>query len=48
MVVERGLAAAGDEDQLLDPRRQRLLDRILYERPVDDGQHFLGDRLGGG
>ena len=48
MVLERGLAAAGDEDHLLDPGLERLLDRILDERPVDDGQHLLGDRLGRG
>ena len=47
MVLERVLAAAGDEDHLLDPRLARLLDGILDERPVDDRQHLLGDRLGG-
>ena len=36
MVLERALAAAGDEDDLLDPGLERLLDRILDERPVDD------------
>ena len=48
MILERALAAAGDEDHLLDPGLARLLDRILDQRPVDDRQHLLGDRLGGG
>ena len=48
MVLERALAAAGDEDHLLDPRLARLLDRILDQRPIEHGQHFLGHRLGGG
>ena len=48
MVVERRLASAGDEDELLDPRLERFLDRVLDERAIDDGEHFLGDRLGGG
>jgi hypothetical protein len=45
---DRGLAAAGHEDHLLDPRLARLVDRILDQRPVDDRQHLLGDRLGRG
>ena len=36
MILERALAAAGDEDHLLDPRLARFLDRILDQRPVDD------------
>jgi hypothetical protein len=48
MVIERALAAAGDEDHLLDARFARFLDRILDERLVDDRQHLLGHRLGGG
>ena len=48
MLDDRGLAAAGDEDHLLDPRLARLVDRVLDQRPVDDRQHFLGDRLGRG
>ena len=48
MILQRALAAAGDEDDLLDPGRQRLFDRILDQRLVDDGQHLLGHRLGGG
>ncbi len=45
---DRGLAAAGDEDHLLDPRLARLVDRVLDQRPVDDRQHLLGNRLGRG
>ena len=48
VIDDRGLAAAGHEDHLLDPRLARLVHRILDQRPVDDRQHFLGDRLGGG
>jgi hypothetical protein len=48
MILDRALAAPGDEDHLLDPRLQRLIDRILDQRPVDDRQHLLGHRLGGG
>src|SRR5687767_14134337 len=47
MILERVLAAAGHEDHLLDPGLARFLDGILDERPVNDRQHFLGDRLGG-
>ena len=36
MVLDRALAAAGDEDELLDPGRARLLDRVLDQRLVDD------------
>ena len=48
MVFQRALAAPGDEDDLLDPRLQRFLHRILDQRLVDDRQHFLRDSLGGG
>ncbi len=48
MLDDRGLAAPGDEDHLLDPRLARLVHRILDQRPVDDRQHLLGDRLGRG
>jgi hypothetical protein len=48
MVLDGALAAAGDEDQLLDAGRDGLLGRVLDQRLVDDGQHFLGIGLGGG
>ena len=42
------LVAPGDEDDVLDARLQRLVDGILHDGTIDDGQHFLGHRLGGG
>ena len=48
MFDQRGLAAAGDHAELLDAGGARFFDRILDQRLVDDGQHFLGRRLGGG
>ena len=33
------------EDKMLDAGFSRLVDHDLDERPVDHGQHFLGDRL---
>ena len=48
IIDQRRLSAAGDEDQLLDPRLARFVDRILDQRPVDDRQQLLRDRLGGG
>ena len=46
MVLDDALVAAGDEDEMLDPGLARLVDDILQDRTVDDGQHLLGDRLG--
>ena len=48
MILDDGLVAAGDEDEMLDPCLPRLVDHVLDDRPVDHRQHFLGDRLGGG
>ena len=48
MFHQRGLAAAGDHAELLDAGGARLLDRVLDQRLVHDGQHFLGGRLGRG
>ncbi len=48
MLDERGLAAARYHAELLDPGRARFLDRILDQRLVHDGKHFLGRRLGSG
>src|SRR5579883_1981248 len=47
MILDRRLAAAGDEDELLDAGRLRLLEGVLDERLVDDWQHLLRHRLGG-
>jgi hypothetical protein len=48
MVLDGRLAAAGDEDELLDAGCLRLFDGVLDQRLVDDRQHLLGHRLGGG
>src|SRR5580765_4235379 len=48
MVLDDVLAAAGDEDELLDSRFFRFLDRVLDHRLVDDRQHLLRHRLGRG
>ena len=42
------LLAAGDDDDLLDAGRDRLLDAVLDDRLVDERQHLLGLRLGRG
>src|SRR5215469_11146260 len=46
VILNRALGATGDEDELLDTRRARFLNRILDQGLVDDGQHFLGHGLG--
>ena len=46
MVFERALGAPGDKIELIDPRRFRLLERVLDQRLVDDRQHLLWHRLG--
>ena len=46
MILDDALVAAGHKDEMLDPRLARLVDDVLKNRPVDDGQHLLGDRLG--
>ena len=48
VVLDRVLAAAGDDDDVGEARRHRLLDHVLDDRLVDEGQHLLGLRLGGG
>ena len=48
MILDGGLAASGDDDDRLDPRGHRLLDDVLDDRLVDQGQHLLGLGLGGG
>ena len=46
MILEDALAAAGDENELLDPGGARS-SNVLDERPVDHRQHLLGQGLGG-
>ena len=48
MVFDHALVAAGDEDEMFDAGLLGLVDHILDQRLVDDGQHFLRHRLGGG
>ena len=48
VILDRVLAAAGDEDDVVDAGRDRLLDAVLDDRLVDERQHLLRLRLGGG
>ena len=48
VILDRVLAAAGDEDDVVDAGRDRFFDAVLNDRLVDERQHFLGLRLGGG
>ena len=48
MVLDGVLAAAGDDDDAGEARGHRLLDDVLDDRLVDEGQHLLGLGLGGG
>src|SRR5260370_6136192 len=48
MSLDDALVAAGDEDEMLDAGFFGLVDHILDQWLVDDGQHFLWHRLGGG
>ena len=46
MIVDRALAPARDEEELLDAGRLGLLDCVMNQRLVDYRQHFFGHRLG--
>jgi len=46
MILDRRLAAAGDNDDLVDAGGQRLFDAVLDQRLVHQGEHLLGDGLG--
>ena len=48
IVLDHMLVAAGHENDVLDARLKRLVDGILHDGTIDDGQHFLRHRLGGG
>ena len=48
VILDRVLAAAGDEDDVVDAGRDRFLDAVLDDRLVDERQHFLRLRLGRG
>jgi hypothetical protein len=47
MVLDDGLVAAGDEDEMLDAGLARFVDHMLDQRPLDHRQHLLRDGLGG-
>ena len=46
MILDRPLAPAGHEDQILDSRRPRLLGRVLDKRFINYRKHFLRQSLG--
>ena len=48
VVLEGALVAAGDHQDVVDAGGDGLLDDVLDGRLVDDRQHLLGHRLGGG
>ena len=48
VVFDGALVAAGDEDHLAHAGGVGLLDGVLHQRLVDDRQHLLRQRLGGG
>ena len=48
MVLDHALVAPGHENEMLDPGLARLVDDVLHDRAVDDGEHLLRDCLGGG
>ena len=48
VVLDGGLAAAGDDDDVLNAGVDRLLHAVLDDGLVHQGQHLLGLRLGGG
>ena len=47
MILDNGLVAARDENEMLDARLARLLDAMLQDGTIHDRQHFLGNDLGG-
>src|SRR5690606_17144135 len=48
MILDHSLVAPGDENEVLDSGRARLVDDMLDHRPIDDGQHLLRHGLGRG
>ena len=47
VILDGSLAAAGDEQDLLDAVRDQFLHHVLHDRLARDRQHLLGLRLGG-
>ena len=48
VVLDGVLAAAGDDDDVVDAGGDGFLDAVLNDRLVDEDQHLLRLRLGGG
>ena len=48
MIFDGVLAAAGDEDDVVDAGGDRFFDAVLDDRLVDERQHLFRLRLGGG
>ena len=48
VVFDHALVASGDHDEMLDAGRARFVDHMLDQWAIDDRQHFLRHRLGGG
>jgi hypothetical protein len=46
VILDRVLAAPGDQDHVVDAGGQRLFDAVLDGRLVDEGQHLFRLRLG--
>ena len=47
VVLDNGLVAVGDEHHVLQARGLGFLDHVLHHRLIVDGEHFLGNVLGG-
>ena len=47
VILDRVLAAAGDQDDVVDAGGDRFFDAVLDDRLVDERQHLLRLRLGG-
>ena len=47
IILDDRFASAGHKDEMLDPGLNGLVDHILDDWLVDDGEHFLRHRLGG-
>ena len=48
VIFDRVLAAAGDQDDVVDAGRDGFLDAVLNDRLVDERQHLFGLRFGRG
>ena len=48
VVFHGAFAATGDDDDVFDAGGNSLFDAVLNDGLVDEGQHLLGDDLGGG